>query len=110
VGAGYGRLTAAAALLALVVGCAGPRVRVLDPAAAPSPQPGHTRVSATLVNDSGEGDVKLTARLRDRSSGRVVSVSRSVSVRAHETLHVVIDAPAPPGDYAPEVSAGFPAD
>ena len=104
------RLTAATAALALVVACGGPRVRVVDPAAAPSPQPGHTRVTATLVNASGEGDVKVTARLRDRSSGRVVSITRSVSMRAHETTQFVIDAPAPPGDYAPEVTAAFPAD
>lgn len=109
-GAGHGRLTAAAALLALAVACTGPRVRVLDAAAAPSPQPGHMRVTATVVNSGGEGDVKITARLRDRSTGRVVSVARSMSLRAHDTQHVVIDAAAPPGDYAPEVSAAFPGD
>jgi hypothetical protein len=108
---GAGRLIAATAVIALAAACAGPRIRVAGAAAEPSPQPGCTRVIATLVNASGgEGDVKVTARVRDRASGRAFSFTRSVSVRGHDTIDVVIDVPAPPGDYTPEVSAGFPAD
>lgn len=89
--------------------CAGPQPRIEAVHVAPAPQPGQTRVTATLVNGSrGDGEVKVTVRLHDRLSHEVFEDQHSVELRGRESLRLVFDLRAPSGTYDAEVVAKYP--
>ena len=111
---GTGRLRTKAVLGLLLLGCAGvactgPRVQVTD-VRAHQENHGVVRVEAVLNNPGGSGQVKLHVRLLDRRSGRIVAASRGADVERRETQDVVIDVPAPQGDYTADVTAVYPPD
>lgn len=105
------RLSAAfaATLLGLATSCAGPRVRV-GPAEVRAGEVGHVLVETTFENAGGAGELKATARVRDRKTGRTFMAARSVGIGEKERLGVVVDVPAPPGDYVATVTVAFPPD
>jgi hypothetical protein len=75
----------------------------------PAAVPGRVRVEARLVNAGrGQGQVEVTVRLRDRRTGRVVEDERHVELRGHESVRLVADVEAPPGDYHADVEAEYP--
>lgn len=103
-------LTAAAALAAALAtavgGCAGPRVDASDVRVAPAPRPGMQRVQATLRNRGGKGEVKAKVRLR--AGDRLYNAEQSVDVERGDRVELVVDVPAPPGDYTAAVSIDYP--
>lgn len=96
---------AARALILLLAACAGPAPSVEDVAVAPSPLPGHVRVTGTLINRAGPGDVELHVVLR---GAVVVREDQMVGVESHETLAVTIDVAAPPRDYSATIVPEYP--
>lgn len=94
--------------LALVAACRGPHAEVIAASAEASPEPGQERVVVDLANTGGghgEVDVEITLT---GGSGRVVRASHTVELRAHETVQVVVDVPAPPERYTVEAEARYP--
>jgi hypothetical protein len=100
---------ALAILAAALVACAGPdpaieRVDVLAPRL-----PGHVRVELAVVNRSGgHGQVQIEIRLRDARSRRELAAVRMVEIDGHERLVLIVEIPAPDGDYTAEARALYP--
>jgi hypothetical protein len=65
-------------------------------------------VAARLANAGGRGDVKVTVRLRNRSSGEVVSQTRIVAFERGDRQLLAVPIAAPPGDYIPDVTVDYP--
>jgi hypothetical protein len=104
-------LAATIAAVALwVVNCSGPApvvtgVRVDEPVGQGTPY----RIEATIHNRGvGHGQVSVSVRLRDRASGWIVEKEEQVTLDRGETAVIVAELQAPPGQYAPEVSAVYP--
>ena len=95
-------------LAAVLCGCGGPRVTVTDAALHPGGRAGVYEVEARLANAGGRGEVKVTVRLRNRSSGEVVSQTRVVAFERGDRQVLVVPVAARPGDYTPEVTADYP--
>jgi hypothetical protein len=93
--------------MASVAACAGPRVDV-SAIQLGAGAPGVVRVEAVVHNRGGAGEVKATARLRDRTNGAVYVASRAIELEASDSVRVIVDVPAPSGDYAPAVAVSFP--
>lgn len=104
---GAGKLIVAL-LAAFVCGCGGPRVTVTDVAMHPGARAGVYEVEARLVNAGGRGDVKVTVRLRNRSSGEVVSQTRMVAFERGDRQVLAVPVAAPSADYTPDVSVDYP--
>ena len=106
-----GLVAAIAIALALwVAQCSGPQaevvsVELVEPAREGAPY----QVHATLWNAGpGHGEVNVTARLRERASGRTVQQERKAHLQEKETTLVVVEIPAPRGSYTPEVEVEYP--
>jgi hypothetical protein len=93
-----------------VAQCSGPQaevvsVELVEPARKGAPY----QVHAMLRNEGpGHGEVNVTARLRERASGRTVQQERKAHLREKETTLVVVEVPAPRGSYTPEVEVDYP--
>ena len=105
---GAWKIARVAAVAAGLLACTGPQVSVGDIRCRPSPVPGAQRVEATLVNAGGQGEVKVAVRLREQTDGRIFGADRTVQIRKHERLELVVDVPAPSGAYAPILEVEFP--
>jgi hypothetical protein len=101
-------LTVLVALGAAALSCAGPRVSTSDLAVHASPLPGHQRVELTLSNRGGEGEARVTVRLRRSHDGALWTASKEVELEAGARTQVVLDVPAPAGDYLPSVEVAAP--
>lgn len=90
--------------------CSGPdpvveSVRLVEPASDGAPY----RVEAVVRNRGvGQGQVALTVRLRDRTSGRTLQQDKRVQLERDETMLAVVEVMAPRGSYAPQVEASYP--
>jgi hypothetical protein len=102
------RTLTAAALLALALGCWGPRATATGARVRPSSRSGFYRVDARLINAGGSGQIELTVRLRNKATGSVVTQQQSVDLHPHDRDDVVVELPAPPGDYAVDVGVQYP--
>lgn len=98
----------AAALLAAALGCSGPRATATDAHVRPASRSGFYRVETRLLNAGGSGQVALIVRLRNRQTGAVVAGQKSVELQPHDRDDVAVEIPAPPGDYAVDVSVEYP--
>lgn len=102
------RTLTAAALLAVALGCRGPRATATEARLRPSSRTGFYRVDARLINAGGSGQVELTVRLRNKQTGWIVTQQQSVELQPHDRDDVSVELPAPPGDYAVDVSVQYP--
>jgi hypothetical protein len=93
-----------------VMNCSGPRPLVTEVSVArPSDGSSLHRVAAVLRNQAGgAGEVQVTVRLRDRTTGQTVQRQETVSLTGAEVTRLVLPIEAPPGDYAPEVEVQYP--
>jgi hypothetical protein len=93
-----------------VVNCSGPRpevgdVRIVAPTTSGEPY----ELQAVVRNQGhGHGEVGITARLRDRTTGRTFQAERTVRLKAGESTLVVMSIKAPLGSYTPEVEVEYP--
>jgi hypothetical protein len=111
------RITAAS-IVAFVVAavlwvsqCSGPKPSVVGQPRVMAPeQPGDPyRVEGTIRNDGpGHGEVRVTFRLVDKSSGEAYQKDDELQLEGRQTARAVVDMPAPPGDYAAEIEAQYP--
>jgi len=91
--------------------CSGPQPHVVGAARLEEPaQRGDPyRVGVTIRNDGkGHGEVRVTARLVDKGSGQDYQRDEPVQLDNGETARVVVEVPAPPGDYDPQVEVKYP--
>ena len=95
-------------LAALLCGCGGPRVTVTEVGLHSGARAGGYEVEARLANAGGRGDVKVTVRLRNRSSGEVVSQTRVVAFERGDRQVLAVPVVAPPADYTPDVTVDYP--
>ena len=102
------RALIAAALASLVIACSGPHATATDAHLQPSSRIGFYRVETRLVNTGGSGQINLTVRLRNRQTGHVVTQQEPVDLQPHDRADIAVEIPAPPGDYAVEVSVEYP--
>jgi len=92
-------------LLALAA-CAGPAPVARVVSVEPSPVAGHERVTLSVDNASGgKGEVDVRVVLRGAATHLE---SRTVELKAHEHVQLIVDIAAPPGHYDATVSAEFP--
>jgi len=92
-------------IFALLAACAGPSVSVDGVAVASSPVPGHVRVTATLHNDSGHGNVELHVTLRGPER---IDWDGEAEIEGTESQVLVIDIAAPPGAYTAHITTKYP--
>jgi hypothetical protein len=92
-------------ILACLAACAGPSVTVDGVAVASSPVPGHVRVTATLHNASGHGNVELHVTLRGPER---IDWDGQAEVDGTESRVLVIDIAAPPGAYTARITTKYP--
>jgi hypothetical protein len=98
----------AIAFTTLILACSGPRATATEGRVRPSARPGFYRVETQVVNSGGSGQVDLTVRLRNRATGRIVTQEQPVDLQPRDRADVVVEIPAPPGDYTAEVSVDYP--
>ena len=92
-------------ILVLLAACAGPSPSVDGVAVTSSPLPGHVRVTATLHNDSGHGNVELHVTLRGPER---IDWNGDAEVDGAESRVLVIDIAAPPGAYTARITTKYP--
>ncbi|MBI3967172.1 MAG: hypothetical protein HY329_16180 [Chloroflexi bacterium] len=105
-------LIAVAAVVATlwVLNCSGPKpvvgeVRLVEPTAPGAPY----RVEATVRNDrSGEGQIEVKVRLREKTSGHTVQQELKADLKSNEQTLIVAELKAPAGSYTPEVEVEYP--
>jgi hypothetical protein len=91
--------------------CSGPKPSVVGSARVEAPQqPGDPyRVEASIRNDGpGHGEARVTFRLIDAGAGAAYQKDEPVELERGETARVVVEIPAPPGDYAADVDVQYP--
>lgn len=102
----------AAALIALwVVQCSGPRPEVVGaPSVRVPEQPGQPYVVEATVRNAGpgHGEIQVTARLRDRASGRTYQETDRTQLEAGDEARVAIPIHAPQADYEPRIEIEYP--
>ena len=94
-----------------VTQCSGPRPVVDGPPVVSVPeQPGQPyRVDASIRNPGpGHGEVQLTFSLHDRRTGQTYQRIDKVVLDSGDQTHVVVEIPAPLGDYQPQVEVEYP--
>ena len=94
-----------------VTQCSGPRPVLLGPPSlqAPEQQGDAYRVEAAIYNSGlGHGEARATVRLVDVRTNAAYQAQTPVQLEAGETAKIVVDIPAPLGDYRPEVSVEYP--
>jgi hypothetical protein len=75
---------------------------------APSPQPGHTRVSLDVRNDGrGHGEVELEIILTSPRGNRFRE-TQTVELNAEERIELAVDMAALPDTYVATVHAKYP--
>jgi hypothetical protein len=74
----------------------------------PSARSGFYRVETRLVNAGDRGQIELTARLRNRETGLVVTHQQAVDLQPRDQIDVAMEIPAPAGDYAVDVGVQYP--
>lgn len=89
----------------LLLGCAGPRPTVGDVAVAPSPLPGHVRVTGSLVNHGGRGTVAIHVALHGATTLRN---DYTIDVPSGDHVALAFDVAAPVGDYTATMTAEYP--
>ncbi|HVV48434.1 MAG TPA: hypothetical protein VHO06_02140 [Polyangia bacterium] len=102
------RALTAAALIAAALGCSGPRATAGDTRVRPSSRSGFYRVETRVSNAGGSGEIELTIRLRNKETGRIVTHQEPLDLQPRDRADVAVEIPAPPGDYAAEVSVEYP--
>ena len=99
-------MVARSLILALALAaCAGPSPVVDNVAVAPSPVPGHMRVTGTLTNRGGGGTVELVVTLHGAAT---VRADETLAIDAHQRVDLAIDVAAPAGTYTADVQAQYP--
>ncbi|MEO8552847.1 MAG: hypothetical protein ABI678_22870 [Kofleriaceae bacterium] len=98
-------MVARALILGLLAACAGPSPVVDHVAVAPSPVPGHVRVTGTLLNRAGAGSVELHVELRGKT---LIRADKMIDVHEHEQVELAIDVAAQPGDYTATIEPEYP--
>ena len=93
-------------IFVVLAACAGPQPSVQNAAAAPSPQPGATRVTLDIVNRGGDGTVEIKIELR--SGDKIIRADETVDVQPHQTVHFEKDIATPPGSYTVTAKAEYP--
>lgn len=94
-------------IFVVLAACAGPEPSVQNATAAPSPQPGSTRVSMDIVNRAGHGTVDVKIELRD-ASGHLIRADETLELKSKETVHYEKDIATPPGSYTVRATAEYP--
>ena len=56
----------------------------------------------------GEGELQVKAELRDKTSSRRYQGQQNASIEPMETINVVVEVNAEPGDYEPMVEVQYP--
>ena len=95
----------------LLASCTGPRVAASDVRVTRSARPGMYRVEATLRNRGGKGQVTAKVRLRAGAAAReagVYTAEQPIDVERDDQVRLVVDVPAPAGDYTATVSIDYP--
>ena len=91
--------------------CSGPRADVVGAPIVRAPQaPGEAYHVEVPVRNAGpgHGEVQVTVRLRDPSSGRAYEREETVQLEAGEQVSVVAEIFAPPATYEPQVEVTYP--
>jgi len=91
--------------------CSGPKPMLVgSPQVEPPDQPGDPyRVRTTVRNSGpGHGEVRVTVRLIDSASGEAYQKDDTLQLQPSETARVVVEIPAPPSDYEPDVEVESP--
>jgi hypothetical protein len=101
-------IAAALAALVVVAACSGPHATATDARLRPSSRSGFYRVETRVANTGGSGQIDLIVRLKNREDGRVVTRQQPVDLQPHDRADVAVEIPAPPGDYAVDVSVQYP--
>jgi hypothetical protein len=101
-----GTLLLAAAGFLAVRACAGPRPSVTEAWLEPRAD-GYVAVAA-VRNAGGDGEILVTFRLRDRTTGRTVPAGATAQVRRGEEIQVRAFVPAPQGDWSLEAESEYP--
>jgi hypothetical protein len=57
---------------------------------------------------SGEGQVEVHIWLHEKQSGQTYFADKKVDLRSHESVHLIVEVSAPPGDYTAEVETDYP--
>ena len=93
-----------------VAQCSGPEPSVTGlHLSEPSDEKEPYRLEAIIRNDGrGHGQVEVTFRLVDRSSGQTFEDEKKAQLEPKETTRVVAEIQAPPGNYEPMVEALYP--
>lgn len=91
--------------------CSGPQPTVVGAPRVEEPeQPGDRyKVEATVQNGGfGQGEVRVVVRLVEKDSGEAYRKDEPLQLERGETARVVVELPAPPGEYEPEVEVEYP--
>ena len=97
---------AALALIALLLAACGPRPHVARVSL--ETRGGKTVVLVEVGNRGGEGEVAVSARLRERRGGRVFAREQGLPMRPGKDATAAISFDVPPGDYEPEADVQYP--
>lgn len=92
----------------VLAACSGPRPRAEVLSVAPSPQPGHTRVSLDVRNEGrGHGEVEVEVILTSPRGNRFRE-TQIVELDAEERVALTVDVAAPPDTYVAAVRTKYP--
>ena len=99
-----------AAAVLWVAQCTGPKPQVADVRLQePQSESDPYVVLATLHNTwRGQGEVRVTARLRDSGTGTSYEKEAQATLNGRESVAVAIEIHAPRGHYTPDVQAEYP--
>lgn len=103
-------LVSALLMFAFIAACTGPRPSASAPVLLTRVHPDDPyRVSLVVQNKaSGEGQVDIHVWLHEKNRKETYFSDKKVNLRSHESVHVIVDVPAPPGDYTAEVESKYP--
>lgn len=95
---------------ALLSACTGPRPEAGAPVIlSPAHKDDAYRVSLVVRNQgTGEGQVEVDIWLHEKKRNETYFADRKVNLRSHESVHLIVDVQAPPGEYVAEVKAQYP--
>ncbi len=91
--------------------CSGPvPTDVGSPTVRAREQPGDPYMVEAVIRNQGpgHGGVKVLIRLRDASTGDSYQEEQQADLEYGETVHVVAEISAPPGQYEPHVEVQYP--
>src|SRR5689334_6177664 len=91
--------------------CSGPRPIVVGAPRVQAPvQPGDKYTVETTIRNQGKGhgEVHVTVRLISEDSPAVYQQDESVQLQENEEVRSVVEIPAPPGTYDPQVEVEYP--